>query len=60
MSTNSVHVVADHAAHFIQIDAPHLVIASVKEVLDAIRTHGRVDAKPLQPFLHDGPTGGER
>jgi pimeloyl-ACP methyl ester carboxylesterase len=55
LSTNSVHVVADRAGHFIQIDAPQLVIASVKQVIDAVRTHGRVDGKPLAPFLHEGP-----
>jgi hypothetical protein len=46
---------ADHSGHFIQIDAPHLVVASVKQVVDAVRTRGRVDAKALEPFLHDGP-----
>jgi pimeloyl-ACP methyl ester carboxylesterase len=54
LSTNSVHAIADHSEHFIQVDAPRLVVASVKQVVDAARTHGRVDAKPLEPFLHEG------
>jgi hypothetical protein len=55
LSTNSAHAIADHSGHFIQIDAPHLVVASVKQVVDAVRTRGRVNAKALEPFLHDGP-----
>ena len=55
LSTNSAHAIADHSGHFIQIDAPRLVVASVKQVVDAVRTHGRVDAKALEPFLHEGP-----
>ena len=55
LSTNSAHAIADHSGHFIQIDAPRLVVASVKQVVDAVRTRGRVDAKALEPFLHDGP-----
>jgi pimeloyl-ACP methyl ester carboxylesterase len=55
LSTNSAHAIADHSGHFIQIDAPRLVVASVKQVVDAVRTRGRVDAKVLAPFLHDGP-----
>lgn len=55
LSTNSAHAVADHSGHFIQIDAPRLVVASVQQVVEAVRTHGRVDAKALEPFLHEGP-----
>jgi len=55
LSTNSAHAIADHSQHFIQIDAPRLVVASVKQVVEAVRTHGRVDAKALEPFLHEGP-----
>ena len=55
LSTSSAHAIADHSGHFIQIDAPRLVVASVKQVVEAVRTHGRVDAKALEPFLHDGP-----
>ena len=55
LSTNSAHAIADRSGHFSQVDAPHLVVASVKQVVDAVRTRGRVDAKALEPFLHDGP-----
>jgi pimeloyl-ACP methyl ester carboxylesterase len=55
LSTNSAHATADHSGHFIQIDAPQLVVASVKQVVEAVRTHGRVDAKALEPFSHEGP-----
>jgi hypothetical protein len=55
LSTNSVHAIADHSGHFMQVDARRLVVASVKQVVDAARTHGRVDAKALEPFLHEGP-----
>jgi pimeloyl-ACP methyl ester carboxylesterase len=55
LSTNSARAIADHSGHFIQIDAPQLVVASVKQVVGAVRTHGRVDAKALEPFAHEGP-----
>jgi pimeloyl-ACP methyl ester carboxylesterase len=55
LSTNSAHAIADRSGHFIQVDAPHLVVASVKQVVGAVRTRGRVDAKALEPYLHDGP-----
>jgi pimeloyl-ACP methyl ester carboxylesterase len=55
LSTNSAHAIADHSGHFMQVDARRLVVASVKQVVEAARTHGRVDAKALAPFLHDGP-----
>jgi pimeloyl-ACP methyl ester carboxylesterase len=55
LSTNSAHAIADHSGHFIQLDAPRLVVASVKQVVEAVRTHRRVDAKALEPFLHEGP-----
>ena len=55
LSTNSVHAIADHSGHFMQVDARRLVVASVKQVVEAARTHGRVDAKALEPFLHEGP-----
>ncbi len=55
LSTNSAHAIADRSGHFIQIDAPHLVVASVKQVVGAVRTRGRIDATALEPYLHDGP-----
>ena len=55
LSTNSTQVLADRSGHFIQLDDPQLVIASVKQVIAAVRTHGRIDGKALEPFAHDGP-----
>jgi len=55
LSTNSARAIADHSGHFIQIYSPRLVVASVKQVVEAVRTHGRVDAKALEPFSHEGP-----
>jgi pimeloyl-ACP methyl ester carboxylesterase len=57
LSTNSAHVVADHSAHFIQIDAPRLVVASVKQVLDAVRNHARVNGAALEALRHEGAPG---
>jgi len=47
LSSNSAHVVAARSHHFIQLEAPELVVAGVREVVDAVRTHGRVDAAKL-------------
>jgi pimeloyl-ACP methyl ester carboxylesterase len=55
LSTNSTHAIADHSGHFIQVDVPHLVVASVKQVVEAVRSNGTVDAKALEPFVHEGP-----
>jgi pimeloyl-ACP methyl ester carboxylesterase len=55
LSTNSAHIVAERSGHFVQLDAPPLVIASVKQVVEAVRAHGRIDAKALAPFTHEGP-----
>jgi len=55
LSTNSAHVVAERAGHFVQLDTPALVVASVKQVVEAVRAHGRVDPKALAPLAHDGP-----
>ena len=55
LSTNSARAIADHSGHFIQIDAPRLVVASVEQVVGAARTHGRVDARALEAFAHQGP-----
>jgi hypothetical protein len=55
LSTSSAHAIADHSGHFIQTDASHLVVASVRQVVEAVRSHGTVDAKALEPFVHEGP-----
>lgn len=43
----SAQVVATKSHHFIQFDAPKLVMAAVQEVVGAVRTHGRIDPTPL-------------
>ncbi len=47
-SSNSTQVVATKSHHFIQREAPKLVIAAVQQVVGAVRTHGRVDPAPLR------------
>ncbi len=54
LSTNSAHAIAERSGHFIQIEAPDLVVTSVRQVVEAARTRGRVDAKALEPFLKEG------
>jgi pimeloyl-ACP methyl ester carboxylesterase len=54
LSTNSVHLVAQGAGHMVHIDAPHLVIASVKQVVVAARAHSQLDAKALEPWVKEG------
>jgi pimeloyl-ACP methyl ester carboxylesterase len=55
LSSNSVQVVAEDSGHFIQEDQPELVVAAVREAVEAVRTHGRVSATKLTPFArrHD-------
>jgi pimeloyl-ACP methyl ester carboxylesterase len=47
LSTNSIHVVATNSGHFMQADVPELVVAAVWEVVDAARTHRRLDGRQL-------------
>jgi pimeloyl-ACP methyl ester carboxylesterase len=47
LSPNAVQVVAVHSGHFIQRDAPDLVVAAVRAVVDAARRHARVDGTGL-------------
>ncbi len=48
LSTNSAQVIAENSGHYIHGDAPALVVASVREVLQAVRAHARVDAHRLE------------
>jgi pimeloyl-ACP methyl ester carboxylesterase len=48
LSSNGAQVVAPKSHHFIQFEAPKLVIAAVQEVVGAVRTHGRIDPAPLR------------
>jgi pimeloyl-ACP methyl ester carboxylesterase len=47
LSSNSAQVVAENSGHFIQEDSPGLVVAAVRETVEAVRTHGRVSASRL-------------
>lgn len=53
LSTNSAQVIAENCGHFIQLQAPKLVTASVRQVVDAVRTHGRVDREALAPLASE-------
>jgi pimeloyl-ACP methyl ester carboxylesterase len=48
LSTNSVHVVAEKSAHAIHQENPGLVVEAIREVVTAVRDHGRVDAGRLR------------
>jgi pimeloyl-ACP methyl ester carboxylesterase len=55
LSSNSAQVIALNSRHFIQWDAPKLVVGAVHEVVDAARTHRRVDASVLSALAREGP-----
>ena len=55
LSTNAVQIVATKSRHFIQWDAPKLVVASVHEVVEASRTHARVTGEKLAPLANEEP-----
>ena len=37
LSSDSVHVLAPKSSHFVQVDAPDVVLASTRAVVDAVR-----------------------
>lgn len=41
LSTNSTHVVAAKAGHFVQVDEPQLVIDAIRKVVEEVRKKGR-------------------
>jgi pimeloyl-ACP methyl ester carboxylesterase len=47
LSTNAVQVVAAKSRHYIQWDAPKLVIASIRQVVEASRAHGPINGNAL-------------
>jgi pimeloyl-ACP methyl ester carboxylesterase len=51
LSSNSAHVIAENSGHYVHQDAPRLVVAAVREVVGAVRTHARVDASRLSSFM---------
>lgn len=55
LSSNSVHITAKNSRHFIQWDAPGLVVAAVHEVVDAARNHRSLDAGALSSLADEGP-----
>jgi pimeloyl-ACP methyl ester carboxylesterase len=54
LSSNSAQVVAENSGHFIQEDAPGLVVAAVREAVEAVRQRGRVSASKLIPLAREG------
>ena len=53
LSTNSVHVTATNCHHFLQWEAPDLVVEAVHEVVVAARTHRRVQSSTLTPRANE-------
>ena len=51
LSTNSAHVIAPKSGHFMESDEPRLVIAAVRQAVEAARTHGRVNAAALEAVV---------
>ncbi len=62
LSTNSAHVVAPNSRHFIQWDAPKLVVGAIHEVVTASRMHSRVNGSLLTALASDdsAPGGARR
>jgi pimeloyl-ACP methyl ester carboxylesterase len=46
MSSNGRHVIAPHGGHWVHLDHPELVIAAIRDVVDAISTRTRTDPRP--------------
>jgi len=55
LSSNSMQIVAARSGHFIQLDAPDLVVAAVAEVVDAVRNHRRLDGTTLSAIASRPP-----
>jgi pimeloyl-ACP methyl ester carboxylesterase len=55
LSTNTAHVVARHSHHYVMVDAPRLVTASVREVVEAARSRRRVNRAALDALADEGP-----
>lgn len=56
LSTNSVQVVARNSGHLMQMDVPDLVVVGVREVVDAVRLHRRVDGARLLLLASESPS----
>ena len=53
LSSNSVHVVATKSHHFIQLEAPALVVTAVREVVQSARLKGRLDEAAIRAHAND-------
>jgi pimeloyl-ACP methyl ester carboxylesterase len=58
LSTNSAHVVARNGHHNLMWDAPGLVVASVREVVEAARSRRRVNQGALDSHADEAPPSG--
>jgi pimeloyl-ACP methyl ester carboxylesterase len=54
ISSNSTQIVAAKSHHYIQLENPKLVVAAVRQVVDAARVRGRVDGSALAPLANEG------
>lgn len=48
LSSNSLQVVVPHSHHYIQLEAPQIVVAAIGEVVKAVRTQGRLNEAALR------------
>jgi pimeloyl-ACP methyl ester carboxylesterase len=53
LSTNAAHVTAPNSGHNLQWEAPRLVVGAIRQVVNAARAHGRVNAAALLPLAND-------
>lgn len=54
LSSNSAQITAESSRHFIQLDAPRLVVGAVHEVVDAARNHRQVNATAVSSQAKQG------
>jgi hypothetical protein len=47
LSSNGVQVIGRKSGHYVQLDQPELVVASVRAVVESVRTHSRLDATQI-------------
>lgn len=50
LSSNSVHLIAENSHHYLQWEAPRLVVGAILEVVAAARARRRLDASALSPL----------
>lgn len=59
LSSNSAYVVARNGHHNLMWDTPGLVVASVREVVEAARASRRVNRSALDPLADEGAAAGQ-